>query len=154
MTLTNGSPFPITNDFDWCIYFNQDQAIYNGTEWGNRFGSDIAEGWQVFHVNGYLWKFCPSGKNFKQINPGQQKTWRLQGSDYICQVIFFDLLITRWCFQPIKSKRENLKHLLDDSPNRLLFRIRHYFQTGLLHVMLDVTIRIQMSPMLIAVFHH
>ena len=69
-------------------YFNQDQAIYNGTEWGNRFGSDIADGWQVFHVNGYLWKFCPSGKNFKQITPGQQKTWRLQGSDYICQVIF------------------------------------------------------------------
>ena len=89
MTLTNGSPFPITNDFDWCIYFNQDQAIYNGTEWGNRFGSDIAEGWQVFHVNGYLWKFCPSGKNFKQINSGQQKTWRLQGSDYICQVIIY-----------------------------------------------------------------
>ena len=48
----------INNEFPWCIYFDQDQGIWNGTEWIRREGSYVGSGLTAHEVNGYIHKFC------------------------------------------------------------------------------------------------
>ena len=71
----------IHNAFPWCIYFDQDQGIWNGTEWIRREGSYVGSGLTAHEVNGYIHKFCHTQDDrFTEITPDAPLVLNLEGS--------------------------------------------------------------------------
>ena len=76
----------IDNEFPWCIYFDQDQGIWNGTEWVRREGSYVGSGLNAHEVNGYIHKFCHTQDDrFNAITPDVPLILTLEGSSWINQ---------------------------------------------------------------------
>ena len=76
----------INNAFPWCIYFDQDQGIWNGTEWIRREGSYVGSGLTAHEVNGYIHKFCHTQDDrFTEITPDAPLVLNLEGSSWINQ---------------------------------------------------------------------
>ena len=76
----------INNEFPWCIYFDQDQGIWNGTEWIRREGSYVGSGLTAHEVNGYIHKFCHTQDDrFTEITPETPLVLNLEGSSWINQ---------------------------------------------------------------------
>ena len=76
----------IGSEFPWCIYFDQDQGIWNGTEWIRREGSYVGSGLTAHEVNGYIHKFCHTNDDkFNEITPDAPLILTLEGSSWINQ---------------------------------------------------------------------
>jgi len=117
LSLTNTGKNSIINDFDWSIYFYQDQSILRDEDTPLYVPTSIGQGLTIQHVNGYLWRLSPND-DWENLGPSESREWNLYGDGWIVQD---STLFPNWyiaCKDPEVCGASVIKSTVDMTFNR------------------------------------